>query len=103
MEKITVILESKRYSAIGEYKDGEITIKSGSKLNPTFKENYAFSRKAKEYRESSEYVGKDFVLKKDITFSSPSTAAQFVLGYSANGWRCWRTENKKYIEVLKER
>ena len=47
MEKITVILESKRYSAIGEYKDGEITIKAGSKLNPTFKENYAFSRKQK--------------------------------------------------------
>lgn len=85
MSIINVYLRSKKYNAFGEYEDGKIIVKKGSKINTSFNENYALSPKAKKYRDSSEYVGTDYIVKKDISFSSPSTAAQFVLGYSSNG------------------
>ena len=102
MKDVKVYLKSRRYNATGIFDNGKITIQKGSIINSTFGENYAFSPKVKAWRESKDYVDKQFVLKKDITFSSPSTAAQFVLGYSANGWKSWRTENKEYIEIFRE-
>lgn len=103
MKKIKVFLKSKKYDAKGYYEAGSITVLKGSIICSEFKENYAYSPKVKAYRDSKEFVDENFVVKKDILFSSPSTASQFVLGYSSNGWKCWRTENKEYIEVLKEK
>lgn len=40
------------------------------------------------------------VLMQDVSCASPSTAAHVVLGYSANRWREWHTENGKKLETF---
>lgn len=102
MKNIKVYLRSKNYNAIGVFKEGKLIVKKGSIINKSFKTNYAYSKKVKKYRDSVEYVDDRFVVLQDIEFSSPSTASQFVLGYSSNGWKTWRLENKEYLIVYKE-
>ena len=45
-----------------------------------------------------------YLLKEDITFDSPSTAAEFVLGGSKNGWESWRRaiDEKTLSSIKKE-
>ena len=102
MNNIKVFLRSKNYNATGVLKDGKLIVKKGSVISKCFKTNYAYSKKVKKYRDSAEYVDERFVVLQDIEFSSPSTASQFVLGYSSNGWKTWRLENREYLIVYKE-
>lgn len=41
-----------------------------------------------------------FILKVSMSFSSPSTAASFVLGYSANGWVEWKNKDGKTLDEI---
>ena len=44
--------------------------------------------------------GKIYRLKKSMSFSSPSYAASFVLGASANGWIEWKNKDGKTLDEL---
>ena len=49
------------------------------------------------------YTDTEGVLLQDVTFNSPSTAAMFVSGYSANGLIAWHVEKHKTLKAfLKE-
>ena len=48
--------------------------------------------------EHSASVGTDFVLTKDIAFSSPSAAAAFCIFGSANGRLAWKDESEKTLK-----
>ncbi len=41
-----------------------------------------------------------FILKVSMSFSSPSTAASFVLGHSANGWVEWKNKDGKTLDEI---
>ncbi|MFZ2560051.1 MAG: DUF4357 domain-containing protein, partial [Candidatus Nanoperiomorbaceae bacterium] len=57
-------------------------------------------RKRSQY---SEYF-RDFIVIKNITFRSPSGAANFVYGASVNGKTFWKDENDKdLVEFIKKR
>lgn len=43
------------------------------------------------------------ILQDDLVFASPSGAAEFVLGCSANGWTTWKTEVDEPISIFRER
>lgn len=45
---------------------------------------------------------KDNVLQEDVLFSSPSSASQFVVGKSSNGWLEWKTQDKKTLRDLEK-
>jgi len=47
-------------------------------------------------------INKDWKLQEDILFSSPSAAAIFVLGRSANGFIEWKTDDKKTLKEVDE-
>lgn len=102
MKDIKVYLESKNYNATGIFRDGKLIVKKGSVINDCFKMNYAYSKKVKKYRDSADYVDDNFRVLQDIEFTSPSTASQFVLGYSSNGWKKWRLDNKECLIVYKK-
>ena len=102
MKNIKVFLRSKNYNAIGVFKEGKLIVKKGSIINKCIKTNYAYIKKIKRIRDSAEFEDDRFVVLQDIEFSSPSTASQFVLGYSSNGWKTWRLENKEYLLVYKD-
>jgi hypothetical protein len=44
---------------------------------------------------------KSFKLKEDEVFGSPSTAAAFVLGRSANGWTSWKNSDGQTLDEIK--
>lgn len=46
----------------------------------------------------SAYIGSDFILTKDIPFSSPSAAAAFCVFGSANGKKVWKNESGKVLK-----
>lgn len=41
-----------------------------------------------------------FYLKVSMSFSSPSTAAEFILGYAANGWVEWKNKDGKTLDEI---
>jgi hypothetical protein len=47
-----------------------------------------------------EAVLQDFTFTEDYTFSSPSTAAEVVLGRASNGWTSWINENDQTLDEV---
>ena len=41
-----------------------------------------------------------YILKKSLTFTSPSSAACFVLGGSRNGWIEWKNQDGKTLDEV---
>ena len=91
------------YEATATYKDGMVTVHSGSRINTTPGEKYQPSDEIKEIRSDKNVVAPDGKLLKDLDFNSLSTAASFVQGRIANGMISWKTEDGKYVrETLKK-
>lgn len=57
---------------------------------------------AVKLRESKDTVDDDFVLKRDVTFRSSSTAASFVTGSIANGMRVWKLKTESHWAVYRK-
>ena len=51
-------------------------------------------------RKHADLINKDWKLQEDILFSSPSAAAIFVLGRSANGFVEWKTADGKTLKEV---
>ena len=98
-----VYLKTRKNFVSGIYENGKITILKGCVIDEKFSSNFSGSKKVLAARSDSAIVGKDFKLKQDVSFNSPSTAAQFVKGYSTNGWKAWKDEAGNYIEIYKEK
>lgn len=105
--KVEIYLSAKNgnYNAIGTFEEGCVVVKKGSQLRMSFAEHIRGGKTAKKYREDSAVVDQSGITLKDCCFKSPSTAAQFVMGSSVNGWEAWhvdkKTNLKKYIESSK--
>lgn len=80
--------------ATAEYNGNTITVLKGGKINPNFASHIKGGRAVKIYRDNPEYVDSNGNILKDCEFTSPSTAAQFVTGRSANGYKTWKVEKK---------
>lgn len=81
---------SDTYNAKGVYNEGKVTVLKGSKIALCLKNNFRPYVVVKKYREDSTFVDKNGIVLKDIEFSSPSGAAQFVSGRSTDGWLSWK-------------
>lgn len=99
---MNVFLKGNGYDAIGRFDGRNILVLKGSQISKTLSENFACNKKVLSFRQDGAYVDQNGKVKKDIAFSSPSTAAQFVKGYSSNGWKSWRDKKGDFIEKYKE-
>lgn len=90
------------YDAKAVYEDGEIKVLKGSKIRMTFAEHIRGGRTVKKLREDSSVVTSEGVTLQDCYFTSPSTAAQFVMGSSTNGWRAWHVDRKTTLKAYLE-
>lgn len=103
--KVFIKRAKSNVDATGEFdlESGMLTVLAGSKLC----ERIAFSDKfrgAKTIEKNREGVVVGGVLKKDISFKSASTAANFVTGSSTNGLTAWKTENgEKLKDVIPQK
>lgn len=90
--------------ARGVYDGEHFVILEQSEINP--KPYASFPKSMKAQRETAiangdivESGGKLY-LTKSISFSSPSSAAGFVLGASANGWTEWKNADGKTLDEI---
>ncbi|GAD05448.1 hypothetical protein PORCRE_1150 [Porphyromonas crevioricanis JCM 15906] len=63
----------------------------------------SFQRKElreKKLRENGLEKGDSCILTSDLTFSSPSSAASFCLGRSANGWEQWKDKEGRTLDAV---
>ena len=98
-----VYLKSRKglYEAVADYNmaDGKITIKKGSSVSPIVHNSPTFTGRDKIVKMRSIYT-KNNVLTSDLSFSSPSPAANFVSGSSKNGWIAWEDKAGNKLKYL---
>ena len=92
------------YEAKAIYKDGEVTVKKGSRINLKFGKGFKPSTLIKEKMNDRTIVDNNGIVMKDVSFSSLSTAASFVTGRVSNGMITWKTPDGKYVrDTLKKK
>lgn len=104
-----VIIKDGKVLAYGYFygSDKNLRVKAGSKilLDKGVPQTKSASELREELRENNGIFLKDgsYLLKDDITFDSPNTAAEFVLGGSKNGWDYWRrASDEKTLNAIKK-
>ena len=70
---------------------------SGSRISP--QDDNTIPAVIKERRKSA-HIDTNGILKEDLLFTSPSYAAMFVIGKSANGLTSWKTQDGKTLKSL---
>ena len=87
--------------ATGFYNSEGFTVLKGSIIAPTMVPS--FNWKEKRVAMLQEYTiaeGEKFVMTSDKTFSSPSTAADFCIGSSNNGWLVWKDKDDNTLDSV---
>ncbi len=90
-----------RYDAVGTYDGKGLTVLKGSRISATMASK--MNPVAVKLRARKDTVDDGFVLQRDVTFRSASTAASFVTGSIANGMRVWKLKDGKPLSNLQEK
>ena len=86
--------------AKAEYDDGKMIVKKGSRVSLQLASHIRGGKKAKSYLEDKSYVDDMGMVIQECEFTSPSTAAQFVTGNSANGYMVWKDKDGTRLKEL---
>lgn len=84
----------------------ELTVLKGSKINPNNLPNLkdvAREKRKKLMDDFAKIKNGEMILQKDISFDSPSGAAKFCIGGSADGWESWVDNDRKPIEKYRKK
>ena len=95
--KIYLNSKNNSHSAIAEYSDGIVKVLAGSKIN-TVMSYPKMPVEVVSRRKDKALVSDDGLVLKDVSFNSPTAAAQFVTGRSSNGYISWRPDNKMSLK-----
>lgn len=86
--------------------DGSLIVLKGSKINPEMVKKASPQIVAKRTKDIAMYAkksGKELIVTQDVSFNSPSGAAVFCCGGSANGWIEWKDTNNNKLEIYKKK
>ena len=87
--------------AKGFYSSNGFTVQKGSVIAPTVVPSFGWKEKRNDMvQEYTVQEGTKLYMTSDITFSSPSTAAMFVLGRPSNGWTDWKDDNGNTLDSV---
>ena len=85
--------------------DQSLTVLKGSRINPVHVRKISDAGRKKRDWQFGEYAevrdGKRIV-KEDVRFDTPSGAAQFCVGGSANGWNEWKDEEGRPLDFYRK-
>ena len=90
--------------AYGIYKSEKFEVLEGSQID--IKSKSSARQKLQTQRQTALQNGEiveengKFFLKVSMSFSSPSAAAEFILGYAANGWVEWKNRDGKTLDEI---
>ena len=90
-----IILKSRlgTHYATADYDGNKLTVLPGSKINMVLQYD-AMPDVIKGLRTDTSVVSSTGEVLKNVDFTSPSAAAQFVTGRSVNGYVSWRIDDK---------
>lgn len=90
------------FEAKGLYTPKQTVVLKGSKICIAFTTTKKFKGAdlVHAIREDRASVDEHGLVLKDCTFSSPSTAAQFVTGRSSNGYVAWRVDKHTNLKLF---
>ena len=77
---------------------GKYIVLTGSDVCPN--EGHGLFDAVRIKRESANIIND--TLQEDIVFKSPSGAAEFITGGSANGWTVWKTKDGQAIDIYRQ-
>lgn len=88
-------------NAMGFYNSSGFTVLKESVITKGNTNSFAWAEKRekliKEYTSLKDGI---LIMDSDITFSSPSTAADFCLGRSCNGWTIWKDKDNQTLDSI---
>ena len=91
--------------AYGRYAEGRFDVLPGSRIDMKRIVNLEKYNEQRKALLNSKQIIKDnqgrFILKKIVSFKTPSGASDFVLGGSTNGWAEWRNANGEPLDILR--
>ena len=94
-------IRDRKCDAKGFYDTSGFTVLKGSKVSDKSTDSLSWrDKRAKMIEEYTDKKNGVLILKEDVTFSSPSKAADFCLGSSSNGWISWKTENGQTLDSV---
>lgn len=87
--------------ATGFYNSDGFTVLKGSVIVPKMVPSFKWKEKReKMLREYTMFKGAKLIMTSDKTFSSPSTAADFCIGSSNNGWLVWKDKDGNTLDSV---
>lgn len=88
-------------NARGYYNSSGFTILKGSILANNCVTSFNWKEKREKLiKEYATFENGNWVMNSDKTFSSPSTAADFCIGSSNNGWLVWKDIDNKTLDAI---
>ena len=86
-------------SGVGQMVTDGFAVLKGSVIASSVTNSYpSGSKKRRQYLLDNGIVNTDYVFIKDYVFNSPSSAAEIVMGRSANGLTEWKTEDGQTLK-----
>lgn len=93
--------KGRKSDAKGYYSENGFTVLKGSKIASTVVKSFVWEEKRNRLMsEYTETIEGNILLKVDYTFKSPSTAADFCIGSSNNGWLVWKNKDGKTLDEV---
>ena len=100
-EKHLFYTKGRGCNAKGFYDSLGFTVLKGSIIAKTHVQSLVWKEKREKLlKEYTVLDGEQLVLESDKTFSSPSTAADFCIGSSNNGWLVWKDKNGQTLDSI---
>lgn len=88
-------------NARGYYSSSGFTVLKGSILANNCVTSFNWKEKREKLiKEYATFENGNWVMNSDKTFSSPSTAADFCIGSSNNGWLVWKDIDNKTLDAI---
>ena len=85
--------------------DQSLTVLKGSKVNPVHIDKFKDAYKRARDRQLAEYtdeINGERIVNTDVRFDTPSGAAVFCVGGSANGWNTWKDEHGRELNEYRK-
>ncbi|MBP5406337.1 GIY-YIG nuclease family protein [bacterium] len=100
-EKHLFYIKGRGCEAKGFYDAGGFTVLKESIVAKSSVPSFTWKEKREKLiKEYTSPDGDKLVLESDKTFSSPSTASEFVLGRPSNGWSDWKDKDGQTLDAV---
>lgn len=99
--QLTFYLTRKNCNAKGVYTSEGMTVLRDSHVVRECSASYKNRSKREEWlKKYTYYKNGEPYLKSDYSFDSPSTASSYCLGCSSNGWKEWKTKDRRSLDSI---